>query len=195
MAVDNTVVDPSRGDTRERILDVALDLFIEKGYDKTSLREIAEQLGVTKAALYYHFPSKQDILLALHYRIHDLFRDAFTRFGNIEPDPGSWPDVFDYLIGEMLANRKLFLVHERNRAALEEVHRRDHMPDHVDLEVLFRRIASDPDIPLRDRVRFTCAQGVMLGGLLASASTFDDVPTEELTELMRDALHDVLRPG
>jgi AcrR family transcriptional regulator len=42
-------------DTRTRIQDVALDLFIEQGYEATSLREIAEKLGVTKAALYYHF--------------------------------------------------------------------------------------------------------------------------------------------
>src|SRR5271155_1374516 len=62
--------------TRERILDIALDLFIDKGFDKTSLREIAEQLGFSKAALYYHFASKDDILLALHYRLHDLGREA-----------------------------------------------------------------------------------------------------------------------
>ncbi|WP_266094983.1 TetR/AcrR family transcriptional regulator [Microlunatus elymi] len=37
-------------------------LFIEQGYDKTSLREIAEQVGVTKAALYYHFRTKDDIV-------------------------------------------------------------------------------------------------------------------------------------
>jgi AcrR family transcriptional regulator len=47
---------------RARIQEVALDLFIEEGYDKTSLREIAERLGVTKAALYYHFPTKEDIV-------------------------------------------------------------------------------------------------------------------------------------
>ena len=40
-----------RGATRQRILDVALDLFNEHGYDKTSLREIADALGFTKAAL------------------------------------------------------------------------------------------------------------------------------------------------
>jgi len=45
-------------DTRQRILDVASELFVERGYDATSLREIAERLGVTKAALYYHFASK-----------------------------------------------------------------------------------------------------------------------------------------
>ena len=59
-------------DTRERILDVALDLFTEQGFDGTSLRQIAEQLGVTKAALYYHFESKDDILMALHLRLHEF---------------------------------------------------------------------------------------------------------------------------
>ena len=51
-----------RGGTRERIQEIALELFAEQGYEKTSLREIAERLGVTKAALYYHFRSKEDIV-------------------------------------------------------------------------------------------------------------------------------------
>lgn len=50
------------GNTRERIQQVALELFAEQGYDKTSLREIAERLEVTKAALYYHFKTKEEIL-------------------------------------------------------------------------------------------------------------------------------------
>ena len=49
-------------DTRTRIQDIALEMFTEKGYDATSLREIAEALGVTKAALYYHFKSKEEIV-------------------------------------------------------------------------------------------------------------------------------------
>jgi AcrR family transcriptional regulator len=54
-------VSESTGDTRSRIQAVALELFTEEGYEKTSLREIAERLGVTKAALYYHFKSKDEI--------------------------------------------------------------------------------------------------------------------------------------
>ncbi|MFI6644502.1 TetR/AcrR family transcriptional regulator [Streptomyces sp. NPDC050504] len=56
---------PRRGDTRLRIQEVALELFGEQGYEKTSLREIAERLDVTKAALYYHFKTKEDILVTL----------------------------------------------------------------------------------------------------------------------------------
>jgi AcrR family transcriptional regulator len=56
---------PRRSDTRRRIQDVALELFAEHGYEKTSLREIAERLDVTKAALYYHFKTKEDILVSI----------------------------------------------------------------------------------------------------------------------------------
>jgi AcrR family transcriptional regulator len=51
--------------TRQRILWIALDLFTTQGYDKTSMREIAERMGFSKAALYYHFAGKEDILMAL----------------------------------------------------------------------------------------------------------------------------------
>ncbi|HEX5403338.1 MAG TPA: TetR/AcrR family transcriptional regulator [Pseudonocardiaceae bacterium] len=52
-------------DTKSRIQAIALELFAEQGYEKTSLREIAERLGVTKAALYYHFKTKEDIVASL----------------------------------------------------------------------------------------------------------------------------------
>src|ERR1700757_5520759 len=54
-----------RTDTRSRVQKVALQLFAEQGYEKTSLREIAERLGVTKAALYCYFKSKEDIVRSL----------------------------------------------------------------------------------------------------------------------------------
>jgi AcrR family transcriptional regulator len=50
--------------TRQQILDIAQRLFAELGYDATSLQMIADEMGVTKAAVYYHFPAKSDILHA-----------------------------------------------------------------------------------------------------------------------------------
>ncbi|RLK26134.1 TetR family transcriptional regulator [Micromonospora sp. M71_S20] len=52
-------------DTRTRILRAALDLFAEHGYQRTSLRQIAERLRLTKAAILYHFPAKEHLLAAL----------------------------------------------------------------------------------------------------------------------------------
>jgi AcrR family transcriptional regulator len=51
--------------TRTQILDSARRLFAQQGYLQTSIREIAEQLGMTKTAVLYHFPSKADIIAAL----------------------------------------------------------------------------------------------------------------------------------
>ena len=53
------------GGRRQRILDVALGLFAERGYGPTSLQDIADAMGITKAAVYHHFHAKADILRAL----------------------------------------------------------------------------------------------------------------------------------
>jgi AcrR family transcriptional regulator len=50
--------------TRQQILDTAQRLFTELGYDATSLQKIADEMGLTKAAVYYHFRAKTDILHA-----------------------------------------------------------------------------------------------------------------------------------
>ncbi len=51
--------------TRTQILDAALRLFSEKGFARTSVRDIAQVAGITDAAIYYHFPSKRDLFEAL----------------------------------------------------------------------------------------------------------------------------------
>src|SRR5690348_18324755 len=88
---------PDEGDTRERILDIALDLFIEQGYDKTTLRQIAEPLGFTQAAVYYHFAAKEDILIALHLRLHELARPILGRLA-AEAGPSGWAAVLCGLV-------------------------------------------------------------------------------------------------
>src|SRR5438445_2472984 len=54
-----------RSATRDHIIDAAGELFAERGYAATSLREIADHLGLSKAALHHHFRSKDDLLDAL----------------------------------------------------------------------------------------------------------------------------------
>jgi AcrR family transcriptional regulator len=56
---------PPHEDTRARVLQAALELFAERGFAATSTRELSERLGFTKAALYYHFRTKDDLLAAL----------------------------------------------------------------------------------------------------------------------------------
>jgi AcrR family transcriptional regulator len=185
---------PTAGDaTRERILDVALELFTSKGYDNTSLREIAERMAFSKAALYYHFHNKGDILLALHLRLHALMRGEFT---DVDTDtrPEGWPRLLDRLIDKMLDNRALFELHTRNLAALEDLHRTRHSEDHVDLDGLIRGFLADPRYPVRQRVRLACSYGAITAGPFLAAGAFGDVGTAELSSLLHHAVHDLMTP-
>jgi AcrR family transcriptional regulator len=178
--------------TRERILNVALDLFSDKGYDGTSLREIAEQLGVTKAALYYHFASKEDILMALHMRLHDFGKDAMAQMGDGPVTIGRWAVILDGLVDEMLAQRKLFLMHERNQAAMEKMHSEGHEAEHEDIQNRFRQILGDPRVSLRDRVRMAASFGVIFSGLVLAKDAFTDETSAEMGEQLRECVHNVL---
>jgi AcrR family transcriptional regulator len=184
---------PAPKDTRERILDVALDLFTEQGYDGTSLREIAEQLGVTKAALYYHFESKDDILMALHMRLHDFGKGALVQMGDGPVPLEVWGQMLDALVFQMLGQRKIFLMHERNQAALEKLHREEHDAQHEDIQNQLRRVLADPRVALRDRVRMAASIGVLFSGLFLAGDAFESSSNQELGDQLRDVLHDVLQ--
>lgn len=71
-----------KGNTKEQILNVSLDLFSIKGYEATSISQIADAVGIRKASLYSHFASKQDILdtlvdeLTKEFDQHSIFTRA-----------------------------------------------------------------------------------------------------------------------
>ena len=68
------------GDTKERIVETALELFAEKGYLGTSMNDIAKQLGFTKAALYKHYTSKQEILNRIVERMNEMDYERAKQF-------------------------------------------------------------------------------------------------------------------
>jgi len=188
---------PEPGSTRERILDIALELFADQGYDKTSLRDIAERLGTTKAALYYHFERKQDILLELHLRFHALGREALEQLEQLEDGQAradAWPGLVDHFIDQVANNRELVLLHQRNHRALEELTNNErHRAENDDIEQQFRRILESPTIPLAQRVRMVSSVGAVVSVMVGAEGLFRDVPMTELAELVRDAVRDLLR--
>jgi len=181
--------------TRERILAVAQELFTRQGYDKTSLRDIAERLEITKAALYYYFPRKEDILVELHLRLQTLGETIIAEL-EAAPDGAArvaiWPRLANEMIDFMVDNRELLLLHNRNRSAFESLE--SVMPDGGrDVEVRFERILSSPAMPLRERVRMAAMVGVITEVFGESAAAFEDVPPEELADLVREAIADLTR--
>jgi AcrR family transcriptional regulator len=150
-----------RGDTRERIQSVALELFAEQGYEKTSLREIAERLGVTKAALYYHFKSKEDIVRSFtEDYVHEL--DALIAWGADQPPTAETRALLLARYSDIVSHRiEVMRFLEHNQAAIDHL-----MTEHggQDRKKLFRKqfetfrdLLVPPDAPLRDRVRASMA--------------------------------------
>ena len=72
--------------SRERILAESARVFSRRGYYGTTLDEIAEALGVTKAALYYHVKSKEELLFLCHQRSLDIGVEGF-RQANVQTSP------------------------------------------------------------------------------------------------------------
>jgi AcrR family transcriptional regulator len=181
--------------TRERILAVAQELFTRQGYDKTSLRDIAERLEITKAALYYYFPRKEDILLELHLQLHALGETVIAEL-EAAPDGAArvaiWPRLANEMIDFMVDNRELLLLHNRNRSAFESLEPAM-LRDGRDVEARFERILSSPTMALRERVRMAAMVGVITEVFGESAAAFEDVPPEELADLVREAIADLTR--
>lgn len=167
-----------RGDTRERIQSVALELFAEQGYEKTSLREIAERLGVTKAALYYHFKSKEDIVRSFtEDYVHEL--DALIAWASDRPLDAEGRAVLLARYSDIVSHRiEVMRFLEHNQAAIDQLLREHGGHDRKKLFreqfLALRNLLTPPDAPLRDRVRATMAiASVGLGCMLYHSEVSD----------------------
>lgn len=173
-----------RHGTRARIQQVALDLFGEQGYEKTSLREIAERLGVTKAALYYHFNSKEDIILSL-FEDYAAEVDQLVAWGRQQPlSTATKRELLARYVDIVVRRTRLFQCFERNQAAIRNLdvkgatHFRDRMRA---LAGLLR----EPDAPLAEQIRASMAfMAIHVGWLF-----FQDEPVSK--EELRTVVHDI----
>lgn len=94
---------PRGGDrTRRRILGAALRLFSRNGFHGTSIRALARSVGLTEAAIYYHFPSKRAIVKALYEQ-----RGFMTALTELEHLPGQIP-LSQQLAANAVASARLW---------------------------------------------------------------------------------------
>lgn len=185
------------GDTRARIQQVALELFAEQGYERTSLREIAERLGVTKAALYYHFKSKEDIVLGITEDYFSEF-DALIDWARAQPPgPETRHAVIERYLDIVRSGSEVFRFIERNQAAMRETpgHKQRFEQFRPRLEALADVLV--PDQSPRARIRTTMALlSVNFGWIFFSRDAFgaDREPPdpEELRTVVLEMADDLL---
>ncbi|MEW2510627.1 helix-turn-helix domain-containing protein [Streptomyces sp. NPDC046870] len=151
-----------RGNTRQRIQDVALELFAEQGYEKTSLREIAERLDVTKAALYYHFKTKEEIIVSLFADLTKPIEDLIE-WGGRQPHTLETKQEIVRRYSEALAGAEpLFRFMQENQATVRELRIGDTFKDRMRG---LRDILIDPEADLVDQVRSVSAMFTLHAGM------------------------------
>lgn len=179
------------GSTRARILDVALDLFSRKGYEGTSIRDIAEELSLTKAAVYYHFPSKEELLT-------DVLNPAMARVGKVLDDHEPVRDAdqrraFVVALVEVIAEVGPRVVMMLNDPAVGSHVRAltggSGLPQRVG-RALTGAGATDPARAASDRIRAACAVATLPAGITAWRQ--DNPRQAHLDAATKDVLVDVV---
>ncbi|MEV0201335.1 helix-turn-helix domain-containing protein [Nonomuraea sp. NPDC050691] len=163
-------------DTRTRILAVARELFVRQGVRETSLREIADSLGITKPALYYHFASREDLVR----NIVEPLMEGMERFvAQREPPDGAESEPHDprELLGDFFdlawEQREVLLMVVRELPALAPLELAERM---FTWRRRLIRLLLGPDPTVAARI----GASVALGGMSDCVVEYADLPLEDV---------------
>ena len=162
-----------REETRERILEAAREMFVEHGYEATTMRAIADRIEYTPTAIYHHFQNKQALLTELATSDFQALAAAFRQIGRME-------DPVERLgrIGE--AYVEFALEHPMQYQLM-------FMTRHPVETVKIRNAKQDPSEGAYAFLRSACAEAVASGRLR------DDITDpEELAQMLWSSLHGLL---
>jgi AcrR family transcriptional regulator len=175
----------SAADTRQRILAIAADLFARQGYTATTIADIARELGTTTAALYYHFPSKADILAGLLAEPLIAYTRIIESLDANQPEPAELLGAFIDLAVDSRAMAGLI---DRDPAVLAMIDERLPRTSRQTTEQVIAVLAG-PDADRSAVIRAHAALAVIKGATMA-ALELDDGALEpaEREEILQLAL-------
>jgi AcrR family transcriptional regulator len=160
-----------RAGTRQRILDAAREMFVQHGYEATTMRAIAARIEYTPTAIYHHFRNKEALLTELGGLDFRALASAFQRIGRIE-------DPIERLRRLGLAYVDFALEHPMQYQLL-------FMTRHPKVDD--KRTRGDPSEDAYAFLRETCAAAIASGRLRAEYRDAD-----QLSQMMWAALHGLL---
>ncbi|MGF0314521.1 TetR/AcrR family transcriptional regulator [Nocardia fluminea] len=178
------------GGTKQAIRDAAVQLFAAKGFEQTSLREVADVVGITKASLYYHYASKLDLLLAIIDPIIDHMRDIVEDIEAVPyNDEGIRAVLRTYLRG-MIRHRDAGALCVRDTAAIVNAIA-DRYPDLMEPTRELRQWLAGPNATHDAQLRAAAAIEV-LGVALLSSELAPGATDEMVEKTLLDAATCVL---
>src|SRR5258707_6680861 len=177
----------ARPDTRARILDAALDVFSEHGLEGSSLQEIADRLDLTKAALYYYFRSKDELLEALVAPAIAGVEEILDACSG-EPDtPARRKEFMKQYLDYFLRQRRLIAYISRDLATLAHP---AISAGNEERRARMEAILAGSDLDFNDQVRVTMA----FGGMQAAIAQYPDADEAELRDALLEAGAALLKP-
>jgi AcrR family transcriptional regulator len=184
-----------KGDTRTRLLETALGLFTLHGVEGTSLQMIADALGVTKAAVYYHFKTKDEITEAVAEPALRELSAMLDHASTLRRHGAQVDYVIDEFVDLVVRNRVLVAVFCTDPGIARAVER----SLHCEMDVLTRLpvllVGSDPDEAGMVAAHMALAGVAMAGGSPMLAVLDDDALRRHLADGMRRLLGRPRRRG
>ncbi|MFB7877351.1 MULTISPECIES: TetR/AcrR family transcriptional regulator [unclassified Nocardia] len=178
------------GGTKQAIRDAAVQLFAAKGFEQTSLREVADVVGITKASLYYHYASKLDLLLAIIDPIIDHMRDIVTDIDAVPYDNEGIRAVLRTYLRGMIRHRDAGALCVRDTAAIVNAIA-DRYPDLMEPTRELRMWLAGPEPTQESKLRASAAIEV-LGVALLSSELAPGASDEMVEKTLLDAATCVL---
>jgi AcrR family transcriptional regulator len=170
---------------RARIVATATELFARRGFSATSLQDLADRLDVTKAALYYHFRRKDDLIAEV---LAPMVDDIDAWFARVETQHPSPREALESYFDVVHRHGGLLAALGRDPAALEAGDTIAHVADWGER---VQTVLAGPDASFPERVRTTVA----IVGLARTASLFPDADVSELRAVAVDAALHALQPS
>ncbi len=171
-------------DMRARILSTATELFASRGFSATSLQDLADRLEVTKAALYYHFRRKSDLIAQV---LAPMVDDIDAWFAKVEVEHPSPREALESYFDVVHRHSGLLAAISRDPSALEAGDTIAHVARWGER---VQTVFAGPDASFEQRVRTALA----IIGLARTASLFPDAPVNELRTIAVDAALGALQP-
>ncbi|MBQ6017399.1 MAG: TetR/AcrR family transcriptional regulator [Clostridiales bacterium] len=153
--------------TRDKIMDVALNMFSERGYEAVSIRDICGEVGIKESTLYYHFKNKKDILDSLieKFRTHidGLLAHVDELTEKPRPKKGKKADdislqmMDSYMIDSYLFDPfcnlmlRLMMIEQFHNEEIRELYEKTLFTDPYEIQLsVFRKLSSAGAIPEKD---------------------------------------------
>ncbi|WP_159844583.1 TetR/AcrR family transcriptional regulator [Nocardia sp. CY41] len=181
------------GGTKSAIRDAAVKLFGAKGFEQTSLREVADAVGITKASLYYHYASKLDLLLAIIDPIVDHMRSVVDDLERMPHDAESIRQVLRTYLRGLIHHRDAGALVVRDTVAIINA-MADRYPDLMDASQALREWLAGPDATEEAQLR-ACAALEVIGVALVSKELVPGADDSLVESSLLDAATCVLAGG